>query len=110
MLDSRTGDCFNKEMGLTLAQKCHCAVELEHMSENYVRASEIADYVYCRRSWWLGRIAGYRSQNVRALGRGTAYHRQHGSLVQRAVWGRRIALALFFVVVAIFTYVLVSGA
>jgi hypothetical protein len=79
------------------------------MSENFVRASEISDYVYCRRSWWLSRVAGYRSQNVADFARGTHYHRQHGRLAQRAVWGRRFALALFFVVVAIFVFLLVGG-
>ncbi len=79
------------------------------MSEKYVRASDIPDYVYCRRSWWLSRIAGYTSQNTAAFARGAAYHQGHGRLVRRAVWGRRLALALFFVVVAITAYVLMGG-
>ncbi|MDT8305581.1 MAG: hypothetical protein RRC07_06560 [Anaerolineae bacterium] len=80
------------------------------MSETLVRVSEIADYAYCRRSWWLRRVAGYRPANTRALQHGTIFHRQHGTVVRRAVWGRRIALALFFVVVAIFAYWLVGSA
>lgn len=84
-------------------------VQLEHMSENYVRASEIADYVYCRRSWWLGQVAGYKPASVERLKRGTAFHRQHGHLVRRAVWSRRFALAMFFIVMAIFAYLVFGG-
>lgn len=80
------------------------------MSEKYIRASDITDYVYCRRSWWLSRVAGYTSQNAAAFNRGAAYHQQHSRLVGRAIWGRRIALAIFFVAVAISVFVLLGGA
>jgi hypothetical protein len=79
------------------------------MSEKYIRASDIPDYVYCRRSWWLSRVAGYASQNVAAFSRGTAYHQAHGHLVQRAIWARRIAVAIFFVAVAVSVFVLLGG-
>ena len=86
------------------------SAKLEHMSEKVIRASEISAYVYCRRAWWLSRVAGYRPENAQALARGTRYHEQHGRLVRGAVWGRRLAYGIFFVVVAIFVFLLVSGA
>lgn len=86
------------------------SAKLEHMSEKVIRASEISAYVYCRRAWWLSRVAGYRPENAQALARGTRYHQQHGRLVRGAVWGRRLAFGIFFVVVAIFVFLLVSGA
>jgi hypothetical protein len=80
------------------------------MSDRIIRASEISAYVYCRRAWWLSRVAGLRPANAQGLQRGTRYHQGHGRLVQGAVWGRRLAFGIFFVVVAIFAYLLVSGA
>jgi CRISPR/Cas system-associated exonuclease Cas4 (RecB family) len=79
------------------------------MSEKYVRASDITNYIYCRRSWWLENVAGQRPQDDGPFARGTTYHRQHGRLVRRSIWGRRIAIGLFFVVVAIFTFLLLGG-
>ena len=79
------------------------------MSDNWIRASEIGDYLYCRRSWWLKRSRGIASENVREVARGTQHHRQHGSLVQQSVWLRRAAYVLIFVVVAMMAYSLVGG-
>lgn len=79
------------------------------MSEQLIRAREISDYVYCRRSWWLSRVAGYQSRNIEAMERGVAYHQMHGRLVGRAVLARRVAYLLVFLAVAVFVFVLVYG-
>ena len=84
-------------------------LKLEHMSDQWIRASEIGDYLYCRRSWWLKRSRGVASQNVRELKRGSQHHQEHGQLVQQSVWLRRAAYLLIFVVVALVTYSLVGG-
>ncbi len=84
-------------------------LKLEHMSDRWIRASEIGDYLYCRRNWWLKRRQGIAAQNVRELARGEQHHRQHGQRVQQSVWLRRAAYALIFVVVALVTYGLVIG-
>lgn len=81
----------------------------EHMSERWIRASEIGDYLYCRRSWWLKRNQGVASQNVRALRQGTQHHKAHGQLVQQSIWMRRAAYVLIFLVVALATYQFMSG-
>ena len=47
-----------------------------------VRASEIGEYIYCHRAWWLRHVQGHTSANVRELAAGTAAHASHG----RAVW------------------------
>lgn len=74
------------------------------MSYKWIRASEIADYVYCRRAWWLQCLRGFRSQNVRELNDGNQYHQQHGRLVQQSIWARRLAYVLLFIVVAVVTF------
>ncbi|MCA9930488.1 MAG: hypothetical protein KC419_18520 [Anaerolineales bacterium] len=78
--------------------------KIEHMSDKWVQASEIADYVYCRRSWWLKRVNGYSSQNVRELSSGTRFHQQHGRFLQRSIWAKRLAYALLFCTVAFITF------
>jgi hypothetical protein len=59
-----------------------------------VRASEISQYVFCARSWWLQRVRGYRSSNLAAMDRGTARHRTHGRSVEGYHFLRRLAVAL----------------
>ena len=50
-----------------------------------IRASEVGEYVFCRRAWWLRHTRGLASANVRELAEGAAVHAGHG---------RRVALAL----------------
>lgn len=69
-------------------------------SRRVIRASELAQYGYCAKAWWLGSVLGKASTNVREMQSGTAAHQQHG----RAVWlssALRIA-AIALVVVALF--------
>jgi hypothetical protein len=79
------------------------------MSDQWIRASDIGDYLYCQRSWWLKRSQGIASQNVRELSRGNRHHQEHGQLVQQSVWLRRAAYLLIFIVVALVTYSMVGG-
>jgi hypothetical protein len=74
-----------------------------------VRASEIAEYAYCARAWWFGRVKGYRSANVRALQRGTAQHRAHGRVVVRYHRLRWLAVVLLGLAAALlFVWLLLS--
>ena len=79
------------------------------MSDRIIRASEIAEYVYCRRAWWLSRVAGYTPENVEELSAGSRYHQKHGSLVSRARYARGFAYVLVFLAVSIFVFLLVRG-
>lgn len=80
------------------------------MSDRIIRASEIAEYLFCRRAWWLSRVAQYEIEESEALQAGSAYHQQHGRLVWQARLGRWVAYALVFLAVAVFAYLLVVGA
>ena len=63
-----------------------------------IRASEIGEYLYCHRAWWLRHVRGLKSANVRALSAGTAAHARHGQLVW---WGGALrGLAVLLLVVA----------
>jgi len=43
-----------------------------------LRASEIGNYLYCARSWWLGRVLGYPSAHREKMVQVEEEHRAHG--------------------------------
>ncbi len=55
-------------------------------------ASELGEYAYCRRSWWLGRVCGLPSANLSALSRGRASHGAHARRARRAARLRGLAV------------------
>lgn len=59
-----------------------------------IRASEIGEYVYCARAWWLQRVQGVPSRNIDALRSGQALHQQHGQAVATMRRERRVAMVL----------------
>lgn len=78
--------------------------------DEIIRASELGQYEYCARAWWLARVKGYPSANVSQMRAGAARHRAHG----RAVLGynrlRWLALALLLLALAAFAAFLVLTA
>jgi CRISPR/Cas system-associated exonuclease Cas4 (RecB family) len=54
------------------------------MSDDWIRASELGEYLYCRRSWWLRRVKGYRPNNTPQRTTGDTYHQQHYERVQQS--------------------------
>jgi CRISPR/Cas system-associated exonuclease Cas4 (RecB family) len=59
-----------------------------------VRASDIGNYLYCRRAWWY-RKKGVQSENLAELAAGTELHYQHGRQVLAAGLTRLIGMILF---------------
>lgn len=43
-----------------------------------IRASEVGEYVYCARAWWLRRVAGLEPAGRARREAGSALHRRHG--------------------------------
>ncbi|HEY3341420.1 MAG TPA: hypothetical protein VGK81_05355 [Anaerolineae bacterium] len=70
-----------------------------------IRASEIGQYEFCARAWWLGSVMGVPSTNTRELAEGEAAHRRHG----RAVWASRALLVLVAGLVLLALAVLLFG-
>jgi CRISPR/Cas system-associated exonuclease Cas4 (RecB family) len=79
------------------------------MSYQWIKASEIGEYLYCQRAWWLKRELGVSSQNIRALEVGQKYHQTHGHLVFRARYGRQVALVLLFLAALIAIWQMAGG-
>jgi CRISPR/Cas system-associated exonuclease Cas4 (RecB family) len=68
-------------------------------SSRVIRASEIGQYTYCARAWWLGNVMGIPSSNTREMAQGEAVHRRHGQAVWFAGALRLIAIGLLLVAV-----------
>jgi len=57
--------------------------------DRVIRASEIGQYEYCARAWWLGQVLGYRSHNVEEMTAGAEEHVHHGrQVVSYHCWQR----------------------
>ena len=69
--------------------------------DDILRASEIAEYVFCARAWWLRRVKGYSSLNVREMKQGVSWPQSHGRAVERFRLLQRLAMALFVLATAI---------
>ncbi len=59
-----------------------------------IRASELGQYAYCARAWWLQTIRGIPPANTRDLQQGEATHRRHGQTVWLAGALRWAAIGL----------------
>ncbi|MCZ7570436.1 MAG: Dna2/Cas4 domain-containing protein [Ardenticatenaceae bacterium] len=64
------------------------------MHNHLIRASEVGEYVYCHRAWWLRHVQGVESANQAALAAGRQAHGRHARRVQTSALAARVALAL----------------
>ncbi len=70
------------------------------MTERWIKASEISEYLYCQRAWWY-RLQGAASANVQELAIGARMHAQHGWGLRLAGWMRVLAFMLIAVAVLV---------
>ena len=68
---------------------------MENSNLPTLRASEIGEYVFCHRAWWLHQVQGVESANRALMSAGVAHHQAHGYAVIRANVLQRAARALF---------------
>lgn len=61
-------------------------------SERIIRASEVGQYLFCARAWWLGAVQGLPSSRQEDLTAGISAHRRHGRHVRGAVVLSRLAV------------------
>jgi hypothetical protein len=70
-----------------------------------IHASELTDYGYCARSWYLRRVASVKTQgNSRHVNAGELLHRRHGMRVALIPILRTIAVALLLLAAALFVF------
>jgi hypothetical protein len=59
-----------------------------------IRASELAQYSFCHRAWWLGTVKGLPAQSQTRLARGVRHHERHERQVYAAGRWCRLGLIL----------------
>jgi hypothetical protein len=77
------------------------------MSYRTFHASEIGEYLHCRRAWWLRHSSGRQGYNVDQMEAGSEYHHEQYRAVARTTFAARFALILIFVAVVVIAYWLV---
>ena len=60
-----------------------------------IRASELNQYSFCQRAWWLGTIKGIPSNNQAALTRGVQLHHSHENQVRAVLRWRQASFFLW---------------
>ncbi len=70
--------------------------------DRIVRASELGQYSFCSKAWWLGSVEGVPSANVREMDLGTSSHERHGRTVQLSVWLQGAGIACLIVSLLVF--------
>jgi hypothetical protein len=70
-----------------------------------IRASEVGEYAFCARAWWLRRVAGLEPAGVERRERGSALHQRHGHTVAASNTLLFVGLALVLVALAAFLLV-----
>ncbi len=74
-----------------------------------MRASEIGEYVFCHRAWWLHHVQGHSSANAQELAAGAAMHAGHGRLVGFASALRALAVFLAAAAAVYFIFSLIAA-
>jgi hypothetical protein len=74
-----------------------------------IRASEIGQYAYCARAWWLGNVEGLNSIHRREMAVGEAIHLRHGRGVRASLGLARLAYGVLAVAIVIGIVWLISS-
>ena len=74
-----------------------------------IKASELADFDFCQRAWWLQHVQGVVVEPSESLVKGQNFHAAHRQKLQVANYWQRASLVLFGVGVLILLAVLWAG-
>ncbi len=77
--------------------------------QKVINASEIGNYIYCRRSWWYA-MRGIPSESQRSLAEGTVTHQKIGRQIRQAKLVRRVLIALLILLIAALLIYILQGA
>jgi hypothetical protein len=80
----------------------------EYDHNRIIRASEIGQYAYCARAWWLGNVEGLPSGHRQEMTAGEAVHQRHGRGVRTSLTLSRLAYGVLLLAVVIGVVWLVS--
>ncbi|MEM8529359.1 MAG: hypothetical protein AAGF95_00865 [Chloroflexota bacterium] len=64
-----------------------------------IRASEVGEYIYCARSWWLHRVVGLEPLYPERRERGEMLHQRHGQMVAGSSLLLSVAIILALLVI-----------
>jgi CRISPR/Cas system-associated exonuclease Cas4 (RecB family) len=72
-----------------------------------IRASEVGEYIYCARAWWLRRVAGLEPAGRERRSRGVVLHRRYGQTVIASrllllIAGLLLGVALLLILAGLF--------
>jgi hypothetical protein len=76
--------------------------------ERVIRASELGEFGFCPRAWWLSRVLGLEGANQEQRDRGKEVHRRHGRAVWLSLLARRLAIALLLIASGIAAVLIVT--
>ena len=76
------------------------------MTDDYITASEIGEFLYCQRSWWYHK-RGEQSAQTAAIERGTQQHEQLAQDIVQTERSNRLAGQLILVGIALFILFLI---
>lgn len=79
------------------------------MSDYWINASEVAEYVYCQRAWWLRHVVEVDAAPTEAMDAGARYHAAHQSAVQQRSIAQWLAYLCVVLAVALVVFWLVSA-
>jgi CRISPR/Cas system-associated exonuclease Cas4 (RecB family) len=76
----------------------------EWQQARQIEASEIGDYLYCRRQWWLWRVHGVSHTEMERMEAGIRAHARHNALLQRAERNENLFYLLVMITVAVLVF------
>ena len=79
------------------------------MADRFVRASELGEYEFCARAWWLARVLGRERENPRELAAGRGRHARHGRGLSLSDALQQLGLILLLTAVVVTVLLAMTG-